>query len=229
MIKKQRIINDAQNINNKNSLVPTTAMRCYGRKLKNHSQMKMENKKIHAAKNNWNRSSASEKLLAKQLSDNKYLIFIQTERREIDKKKELEKTPFLRKILPSSAKKNVINIQKKHNHNYHNLLVILPPSIFALFLYRYFYYIFFVWRHEFPVFFAVFAESLSGSFVWCNFNIYVYFFIYTNGKGSHFFFSYLFSQIISLSFHWGWHFWWYLLEPGLQVRNVWSPSKLYVP
>lgn len=66
--------------------------------------------------------------------------------------------------------------------------MILPPSIFALFLYRYFYYIFFVWRHEFPVFFAVFAESLSGSFVWCNFNIYVYFFIYTNGKGSHFFF-----------------------------------------
>lgn len=107
MIKKQRIINDAQNINNKNSLVPTTAMRCYGRKLKNHSQMKMENKKIHAAKNNWNRSSASEKLLAKQLSDNKYLIFIQTERREIDKKKKLEKTPFLRKILPSSAKKKM--------------------------------------------------------------------------------------------------------------------------
>lgn len=105
MIKIQRNINDAQNINNKNSLVPTTAMRCYGRKLKNHSQMKMENKKIHAAKNNWNRSPASEKLLAKQLSDNKYLIFIQTERREIDKKKELEKTPFLRKILPSSAKK----------------------------------------------------------------------------------------------------------------------------
>lgn len=87
--------------------MPTTAMRCYGRKLKNHSQMKMENKKIHAAKNNWNRSPASEKLLAKQLSDNKYLIFIQTERREIDKKKkkELEKTPFLRKILPYSAKK----------------------------------------------------------------------------------------------------------------------------
>lgn len=90
----------------------------------------------------------------------------------------------------------MINIQKKHNHNYHNPLVILPPSIFVLFLYRYFYYIFLVWRHEFPVFFAVFAESTSGSFVWCDVNIYVFISLFILMAKGVIFFFFLFSQII---------------------------------